>query len=213
MLSSSWLESARRAVVAAVALFSAIGLLEARADDSPFVVRGPRNSAEAKILAELGKPTDMVFIEAPLSDVIVYLKDRHGIEIVPDQLALDDTGVGTDQPVTIELEGISLRAALEIMLRSLQLTYTVQNEVLLITTPEAHSRQLITAVYDVRDLLGGPSADDLADVLRALRGDASGDAKIVVYDTMLLVRDTDQAHQAMAELLHIMRTHLNKETD
>ena len=95
----------------------------------------------------------MEFIETPLSDVIDFLKDHHHIEIQLDNKALSDVGIGSDTPVTKNLKGISLRSALNLLLRDLNLTWTIQNEVLLITTPEEAENQLITKVYDVSDLV------------------------------------------------------------
>ena len=108
---------------------------------------------ERKIAEELKKPTQLEFIETPLQDVIDYLKNYHGIEIQLDKKALDQANVGTDTPITKNLKGISLRSALRLMLKELDLTYVIQDEVLLITTPENADSRLITKVYPVADLV------------------------------------------------------------
>jgi len=95
-----------------------------------------RGTAEKKIDDALKSPTQLEFIETPLQDVIDYLKDFHDIEIQIDKKALDDVGIGSDTPITKNLKGISLRSALRLTLRELDLTYVIQDEVLLITTPE-----------------------------------------------------------------------------
>lgn len=112
--------------------------------------RGP---AERKILEQLDAPTTLEFIETPLQDVIEYLKDLHDIEIQIDTKALDDVGIGSDTPITRNLKGVSLRSALRLMLRELDLTYMIENEVLLITTPEEAETRLSTKVYPVADLV------------------------------------------------------------
>ncbi len=109
--------------------------------------------AERKIREELKKPTQMEFIEMPLSDVIDYLKDYHGIEIQLDKKALDDVGIGSDTPITKNLKGISLRSALRLLLKEHSLTYVIENEMLLITTPEEADNRLVTKVYPVADLV------------------------------------------------------------
>ncbi len=101
--------------------------------------RGP---AEKKIADALRSPTVLEFVETPLADVIDYLKDLHGIEIQVDKKALEDVGIGTDAPVTKHLKGISLRSALRLLLRDLDLTYMIEDEVLLITTPEEAEARL-----------------------------------------------------------------------
>ena len=112
-----------------------------------------KGSAEKRIDDALKSPTEVVFVEAPLQEVIDYLKDRHKIEIQIDNKALQDVGIGTDTPVTVDLKGISLRSALRLMLKELSLTYIIKDEVLQITTPEEADNQLSTKVYPVADLV------------------------------------------------------------
>ena len=109
---------------------------------------------EKRIRAELEKPTTIQFVDEPLSGVITYLGDLHGIQIVIDQKALDTQGdVTSDTPVTVDLKDISLRSALRLMLSELDLTYLIQDEVLLITTEDDASERLTTKVYPVADLV------------------------------------------------------------
>ena len=114
--------------------------------------RGP---AEKKIENALKESTELHFPAPgqPLQDVIDYLKDSHGIMIQIDKKALDDVGIGSDATVEIDLKGISLRSALKLMLRPLDLTYIVKDEVLLITTPDEANNRLVTRVYPVADLV------------------------------------------------------------
>jgi len=109
--------------------------------------------AEKKIKAELSNNTTMDFIETPLQDAVDYLKDLHGIEIQLDSKALEDGGMGTDTPVSRKLSGISLRSALRLLLGSIDLTYIIKDEVLLITTKEVADAELVTKAYPVADLV------------------------------------------------------------
>ena len=95
-----------------------------------------QTAGERKIKAALNEPTTFGFVEVPLEDVVDNLKRRHKIEIRIDTKSSNDVGIGTDTPVTISLKGISLRAALRLMLGPLGLTYIIRDDVLLITTPE-----------------------------------------------------------------------------
>ena len=112
-----------------------------------------QGSAEQRIAAELKAPTDLQFIETPLTDVVETLKDYHDIEIQIDQRALDDVEVPLDTGITKDLKGISLRSALRLILRELDLTYVIEDDVLLITTPEEAETWLGTRVYPVADLV------------------------------------------------------------
>jgi hypothetical protein len=112
-----------------------------------------QGGAEEKIFAALDNPTKLEFIETPLQDVIDFLKDFHGIEIQIDHRALETVGIGSDTPITRALDGITLRSALRLMLKEMDLTYVVRDEVLLITTPEEAESELTTKVYPVADLV------------------------------------------------------------
>ena len=96
--------------------------------------RGP---AEKKINEALKSPTQLEFVDTPLTDVIDYLKDYHQIEIQLDKKAMEEASIALDTPVKKNLKGISLKSALRLMLGELGLTYIIQDEVLLITTKEA----------------------------------------------------------------------------
>jgi hypothetical protein len=67
--------------------------------------------------------------------------------------ALDDAGLGPDESVTINLHGISLRSALSHLLRQLNLTYIIRDELLLITTQIEAEEHLVVKVYPVADLV------------------------------------------------------------
>ncbi|PQO42136.1 hypothetical protein [Blastopirellula marina] len=110
-------------------------------------------TAEQKIFQQLDAETKIQFIDTPLEEVVGYLKQLHGIEIQIDNRALEDVALSSDIPVTRNIEGISLRSALRLMLKELDLTYIVANEVLMITTPTEAETELITKVYPVADLV------------------------------------------------------------
>jgi len=109
--------------------------------------------SEQKIYAALDEPTEIDFAEQPLSDVVEYLKQRHGIEIQLDDKALADAGAATDTPITRSIKGITLRSALKLLLSDLDLTYVIRNEVLMITSKTEAENMLVTKVYPVGDLV------------------------------------------------------------
>ncbi|MCH8150458.1 MAG: hypothetical protein IH987_21175 [Planctomycetes bacterium] len=109
--------------------------------------------SEERIRRALGQTTMIDFIEVPLRDVVDYLADLHKIPIVIDARALDTVGMGTDTPITRRLQGISLRSALRILLRDLELTYVIRDEVLQITTQEEANANRIIKFYPVGDLI------------------------------------------------------------
>jgi hypothetical protein len=120
------------------------------------VLRGPLHSS------------GIDFTDTPLEEVLNLLQDEYNIPIQLDKPALEEIGLGADEPITVKLNSISLQAALRLMLKAKQLTYIIQDEVLLITTPEEAESILVTCVYDVRGLISGTrgkSFDELIDTI------------------------------------------------
>src|SRR3569623_544210 len=66
------------------------------------------NPAEVKIIKALDEPTELEFIETPLSDVVEYLKTRHNIEIQLDKKALEEAAIQPDTPISRNLKGVTL---------------------------------------------------------------------------------------------------------
>ncbi len=109
--------------------------------------------AEQRIYAALDQDTSLDFIETPFTDVIDYLERTHEIPIEIDATAMTELAIDTSTPINRTIKGVSLRSALRLMLKDLGLTYVIQDEVLLITSPETAETNLITKVYPVGDLV------------------------------------------------------------
>lgn len=114
-----------------------------------------RGKAEQEILKQLDEPTRMDFEETPLEEAVEYLSEYHGIDILLDRRALDTIGLGEDTPVTTRVKGISLRSGLKLMCKSIDpaLAFTIENEVLVLTTREVMEENLTTRNYPVADLV------------------------------------------------------------
>jgi hypothetical protein len=154
-----------RALAMALGLCWTLTAALARAADA---VQPPWKPNEAKILAALDQKTELEFVDQPLSDVVDYLKQRHEIEIQLDTKALTDSGIGTDTPITKNVKGISLESALELMLRELDMTYVVCDEVMYLTTKSAAGNLLSTRTYPVADLVVREDGAALGDDYQSL---------------------------------------------
>ncbi len=173
---------------------------------------------EAAIERALASPTQIDFVETPLQDVVDYLKDLHRIEIQIDIKVFKDTGMDPSTPISRNLKGISLRSALKLMLRDLDLAYVIQDEVLLITTPENAGTHLATKVYPVADLVvcrngKGQLWDDYDTLSDAIRGtiqpttwDENGGPGSIAGASLgtakvLIVSQTQDVHQQITDVL------------
>ena len=109
--------------------------------------------AEQKIETALASPTQFDFVDTPLKAVVDHLKDFHHIEIQLDKKAMDAAGIRADAKVTKHLKGVTLSAALRLVLHELGLACVIQDEVLLITPTEAAECRLPTRIYPVTDIV------------------------------------------------------------
>ncbi|HXT58065.1 MAG TPA: DUF4974 domain-containing protein [Pirellulales bacterium] len=200
---SAWL-------IALAALSSAIAPLRGAESSLP-----PPNPNEAKILAALDDKTELEFVDQPLNDVIEYLKSRHEIEIQLDNKALADAGLGSDTPVTKNIKGISLESALDLILGELDLTYTVRDEVLLITTKTAAKSMLSAKIYPVADLVATPVGDDYQNLIEMITSsvdpsawdEVGGPGCITEFRNAhaLVIDQTSTVHRQIERLLAAVR--------
>ena len=184
----------------------------------------PDVSAEEAIEKALAAKTSCEFIETPLGDVVDFFREMHKINIIADKKALDDVGIGTDTPITARISGVSFCSALELILRPLDLSWTIHNEVLLVTTPEEAETMLVTKVYPVADLLAPgdgkqPAGEDydydsLADVITSSVApdswdEVGGPGSLAVapfgHVNALVISQTYHIHRKIARLLEELR--------
>lgn len=104
------------------------------------------------IIRKLDQTVSIKAAEIPLSEAIAGLAEKTEIQMLIDRRSLEEIGLSSEEPVSLQLQGISLRAALRLMLRELDLTYQVKDEVLQITTIEAAEQNLISRIYFLEGL-------------------------------------------------------------
>ncbi|HEY7307799.1 MAG TPA: hypothetical protein VH643_00425 [Gemmataceae bacterium] len=114
----------------------------------------PRKTSEEKnIERKLTSPVSLNVINQPLRSVFDDLRATQGVNIYVDEPALAEKGINQDLPVTIKLEQISLKSALNLLLHSVHLTYVVGDDVLKITTEDHARGKLEQRVVQVTDLV------------------------------------------------------------
>jgi hypothetical protein len=186
--------------------------------DSPIEIL---SSTEIQILDALEQPASYQFIEEPLQDVVIDLKDLHGIEIQLDEKALVDAGIAQDTPIVLTSRSkIPLRSLLSLLRRKYGLYYLIQDDMLLITTKdEAESEEnLVRKVYPVGDLVETDDEDEDSDygslvraIITTIDGntwDESGGAGTVVRvesSKCLVIAQTRDVHDRVQELLRALR--------
>ena len=104
--------------------------LQNEKSDSSFI-----SPNEKKILQALNELTTFSFEYTPLEDIIAEIKDMHHIEVQFDGAAFKDEMISSEEVTfDINISGVTLRSALNRMLKSKNLSYIIEDECLLITT-------------------------------------------------------------------------------
>ena len=199
---------------------SFVGLPSARAEDSEkkydtAPIRVGDNPAHEKLRETLNHATSVDFVDTPLIVVVDYLEDAHHIEFEIDQRSLDDLGLGLDTPVTRELNNVSLRSVLDLILNELDLTYRVDSEVLIITSIEEAETRLELVIYPVGDLLPPPRDGEFChkafmDMIVSKASPTSwdevgGPGSISGFRDAVVVSQTQEVHRQIDELLQELR--------
>lgn len=161
--------------------------------------------------------------QMPLRDFADRLSQQFGVPIDLDQKRLEEAGVNQDSPINKRLESIPLEAILQHGLREVELTFTIRNHVILITTPEAAESELTTKVYPVRDLVAYRFADagkhgydeDYESLIELITttiapdswDEVGGPGSIEEFENArtLVISQTDEVHRAIEPLLVKLR--------
>ena len=177
----------------------------------PAQPRYPVCEASGSLLQALETRGDWQWDEVPLRDVAERLEKELGIPLDIDERSLEEVGLDPMEPVrAITLQGVSAGSTLRLILRDLDLTWTIENEMLRITTPEAAEERLHICVYRVADLIQDSDADSLVEVITAIVDPESwrvigGPGAISVVGDTLLVSNVWEVHEETRRLLERLR--------
>jgi type II secretory pathway component GspD/PulD (secretin) len=113
-----------------------------------------RTEKEREIERKLSTPISIDFKNTSLNQVIDDLRVMTKMNMVPALEAIrDENPKALEQPISLKLDGVALKSALNILLRQARLTYVIQDDALQITTERAARGKLVQKVYSVADLV------------------------------------------------------------
>jgi hypothetical protein len=162
-----------------------------------------------------------------LDIVLDALAEEYNLSIILDRAALDEVAISPESEVSLDLRNISLRSALNIMLKEPgleDLCHVVEDEVLLITTVEKANEVLRVLVYRVDDLLDAQTRqfnslvqygdpDRLMDLIisnvehDSWTENGTGEGRIRFFPPgMLVISQTQRVHNQIDELLGQLRS-------
>jgi len=121
-----------------------------------------RDSRTKGILTQLNERLAMPFPqETPLEEVLKYIRTNTvseeldlpaGIPIYVDPVGLQEADKTITSPITLDLDGIPLKTSLRLILKQLDLTYTVKDGLMTITSAKSDDQPTEIRVYPVADL-------------------------------------------------------------
>jgi general secretion pathway protein D len=112
-----------------------------------------RTEEELRIQESLNRQVSLHFTDAPLEQVVREIAMGANINAMLDGPGIAEEGVHSDTPITINVEGIRMKSALNLILKPLNLDYTIEDEVLKITSRLRQQGELKVVVYPVADLV------------------------------------------------------------
>jgi hypothetical protein len=113
----------------------------------------PLTKEEKKILEALNTPMTVELENSTLEDVIKYLQDKTGVNIVVPQTILEERNITYKVGVSVNLKNVTLRTILKKTLADVGLVYIVKDNVIQVTTEERAKQTLTTRTYYMGDVL------------------------------------------------------------
>jgi hypothetical protein len=188
---------------------------------------GPQNQALAAnrpaenpiLVAALERPVDVVLVETPLNEAIAEYSRQAQVSIVISAKRLEEAGVALNIPVTLRTPAAPLADQLGLLLDAKELAFDLRNDLVEVTTPESLDREnrMPIRVYDIRPLVDPASGARLAvsphDLVTSLIeseswSETGGPAAAVEYRGFLIVRNTRNVQQRVAQLLTALEQHV-----
>lgn len=132
---------------------------ESSSDDGSQLVKafwiGATADEDQAVRERMKQETKIQFIETPLEEVVGYLKNLHGFNIVISPRVYEQIGPPHEVTVTLNIEGIRLDSALNYLLKSLELDWYIHDEMLVITTADVVEKRMTLRAYPLRNVDGG----------------------------------------------------------
>ncbi len=150
------------------------------------------------------------FFVTPLEEACAFLSESLDNHILIDYAALEQLGLDSSLPITMKINNVAWRSALDAILDPHELTYYCKDGILVITSWEKEETQLETHIYDVQNLMNPSQPLESIDALQNLItttvkpnswAQAGGPGSIVSYQATLVVSQTQRNQESIAKLL------------
>ena len=168
--------------------------------------RGFAAPTTRRVQSQMQRTVKLAAVDAPLADVINKLSRDSGLHIRTDWIALEESGVLRDEPVTINSEA-SLQSVMRNVLTEFGLVALPRDNGLFVTTASIAHEIRVTAFFDVRDLTtkGIPGASLVTTIMQEAKGqweDTDPGGSILEIGGLLFVR---QSLSSLADVELLLR--------
>lgn len=168
-----------------------------------------------KLAQEIGSE-GFSFEDAPLEAIAEFLKKEYDLNVHIDEIGLDDLGLDQTEPVSANFVNVSLKTAIKKMLEPLELSYYLEEDLLIITSEDETLVNLRVVIYPVADLLwvegeSNLNYDQLMDtIVQTIESDTwsengGGEAEINAYTGFYIVSQTEAVHAKLKNFLEALR--------
>jgi type II secretory pathway component GspD/PulD (secretin) len=125
----------------------------ARNRTAPSIFTQTKDPVERAIERRLETPESFHWKDTSLQQIIEDLKAQLNINVVLDVKALQKANIGVDQPMSLSVEHVKAKSALNLLLSQAKLTYVIKEQVLQITTEDEAKGKLRQVIHPVADLI------------------------------------------------------------
>ncbi|NND97314.1 MAG: sigma-70 family RNA polymerase sigma factor [Pirellulaceae bacterium] len=173
-----------------------------------------RNDVAEEIAKTLQTKCDLDLVEIPLIEMAENIEAKYLVPVRVDDRALEEIGISYEQPVSGRFSNVSLDSALSTMLQDMDLTLTIRDESLVITTIEAAEASLLNRIYwlestgfapgDFNSIIQVIQTTIVPDTWEALGG-SSTMSPLVTGRPAILVSTTYDVHESIDNLFRSLR--------
>ena len=172
------------------------------------------------ILEALSRTVAIDARDTALDQVLADLTRQAGVPIRLDEQTLDDNGIERNEPVTLRIDGVTLKSSLRHLLRPLGLVAIAEEGGLVVLSDGLCMHVPSAVIFVVRDLVQkGIEPDELAALIISQTSDpwenvdGTGGRIEVLPNGLLLVRQTHEGLVEVADLLDQLRQHIETRKD
>ena len=182
-------------------------------DNLPKIADEPRAIDPSALLPpQLAKKATHDFSDSSLREVVAWLQEEQGMIVLVDKTALTEIGISPAEPVSDRLNDDPIYLLLN-RLKSMNLGWYFDDDVLYITSVEMGENRATTLPYNVGDLIdAGYDLERLVSVITTTIApdswqDAGGIGALNTLGDVLFVRQADEQQRGVNALIQALRKH------